>query len=100
MREDLKQRLYYAAVRRARSNNYSFSAFTNTELTNFISEGVDKMSLSDYTSEIKKQIAEDNLLKLIEAMNSDGKKRRIDESLDYTSFYNAKMSVCPLWPFC
>ncbi len=100
MREDLKQRLYNAAIRRARNSNYSFSSFVNNELINFINEGVDRMTSSDYASEIRKQVAEDNLMKLIDAMDNDGKRRRIDESLDYTSFLNARGGVCPLWPFC
>jgi hypothetical protein len=100
MREDLKQRLYDASVRRAKSQNYFFNSSTSTELRNFINEGVDKMSPLEYASESYKIRSEENILRLIDAMNDEGKKRRLDESLDTTSFRSARMRVCPLWPFC
>src|SRR6185503_4336006 len=100
MREDLKQRLYTTALRRASASNFKFSAITNTDLVEFINVGVDKMTASDYASETRKQEAENNLIQLIDAMSNNGKERRLTESLDYETFKSAKSSICPLWPFC
>jgi hypothetical protein len=100
MREDLKGRLYNAAVRRARISSYNFTEIANADLVKFINEGVDKMSPGDYVSDLRRQVAEDNLIRLIDAMTNDGKVRRLTESLDFSAFNTARISVCPLWPFC
>jgi hypothetical protein len=100
MREGLKIRLYKSALNRAKINNYTFSPYTKLELNRFINEGVDKMSSTEYSSDLSRQIAEENLMMFIDVMNNENNRNRMDESPDDTSFTNARMRVCPLWPFC
>lgn len=100
MREDLKARLYAAATRSAIQKRATITSIATTDLISFINEGVDRMTSAEYASESSKQLAETNLLRLIDAMSSDSRSRNLNESMDFTAFSNARKSVCPLWPFC
>jgi hypothetical protein len=100
MREDLKQRLLDAANRRAAQNGFRFTDIARGDLIQFINGGVDRMTESEYQSTSDKDRAERNLMTLIESMSSNGRVRKLTESLDYTSFSESRASVCPLWPFC
>lgn len=100
MREDLKERLLNAAIRSATQKGASLTSIARTDLTTFINQGVDRMTSIEYASETSRQLAENNLLRLINVMSQDSKSRNLNESLDYVSLSNSAKSICPLWPFC
>jgi len=100
MKEQFNDRLFAAAERRARQLNFKFTKIATGDLKTFISQGVDKMIESELRDDTQKDLAERNLLRLIEAMVTEAGKRKLYESLDYKTFSEARMSICPLWPFC
>ena len=100
MNEDFKRRLLEAARRRARQSNFAFTSVAETDLKSFIDQGVDKMSSADLISDSRKDLAESNLLKLVDRMANEAAKRNLNENLDYKTFSDSRMSICPLWPFC
>ncbi len=100
MREELKERLLNTALRSATQKGANLTPIARTDLTTFINQGVDRMTSTEYASEVYRQLAENNVLRLIDAMSLDSKSRNINESLDYTAFSNSAKSICPLWPFC
>lgn len=100
MREDLKERLLNTAIRSATQKGANLTSIARTDLIRFIDQGVDRMTSTEYVSEASRQLAENNLLRLINAMSLDSKSRNINESLDYVSLANSAKSICPLWPFC
>jgi hypothetical protein len=100
MKEQLKEKLLNAAIKRARNLNFNFTNIATEDLKVFISKGVERMTDSEVGDENKKVLAENNLMKLVELMVSEGVKRNLKESLDYKTFSDARMSICPCWPFC
>jgi hypothetical protein len=76
------------------------TSVAQTDLVEFINQGVDRMTSSQYDSEIDRLRAERNIETLIESMSKNAKSRNLNESLDFRSFSSAKSSICPLWPFC
>lgn len=100
MREDLKRRLLDAAIRRAGETSFRFTDIARGDLTEFINEGINRMTESEYHSSTDKDRAERNLMILIDGMVENGRIRRLTESLDYTSFSETRSRFCPLWPFC
>lgn len=100
MNEQFKDRLFSASERYVRKLNFKFSEIATTDLKAFINRGVDRMTESELRDETKKDLAEKNLMKVIEAMVGEAGKRKLHENLDYKTFSDARMSICPCWPFC
>lgn len=100
MRDDLKHILLETAVKRANFNGFNYNPYIAAEVRNMINRGVDSMSLSEYQSPIRRQMAQDNIVRLLDTMSYERKIRILNESIETTSFTNAKRSLCPLWPFC
>ncbi|PKP11490.1 MAG: hypothetical protein CVU08_12145 [Bacteroidetes bacterium HGW-Bacteroidetes-3] len=100
MREDLKVRILRRAQSKVRELGFVMTSVAQTDLVEFINQGVDRMTSSQYDSEIDRLRAERNIETLIESMSKNAKSRNLNESLDFRSFSSAKSSICPLWPFC
>lgn len=100
MREDLKKLVLERAKLKARNLGYKFTSMAETDLKIFINNGIDRMTPSQYLSDIDNQRAIKNIELLIEKMQLDAKSRYLNEDLDYKSFSTARGSICPLWPFC
>lgn len=100
MREELKRLILQRAKYKANSLGYNLTSITEDDLKNFINNGVDRMTSSEYISNSDNLRALNNIDILIEKMHLDAKSRFITENLDYKSFSNARASICPLWPFC
>jgi len=100
MREDLKLRILQRAQSKARELGFVMTTVAQTDLVEFINQGVDRMTSTQYESATDKLRAERNIETLIESMSRNAKSRNLNESLDYRSFSSAKSSICPLWPFC
>ncbi|MEI6142155.1 MAG: hypothetical protein WCP85_22970 [Mariniphaga sp.] len=100
MKEQFKKRLILLANVRATQLNFTFTPFASDDLKTLVNNGVDRMSQFELKDESKKALAELNLFRLVEAMAGEARKRNINETLDYKSFSDARMSLCPLWPFC
>ena len=93
MNEELKQRLYQAAQRRAFQVNLKLSPQANNWLENFIDQGVDKMTPLDLRTKSRLDLAETNIVTLVENVASG----RIDlsESVGDRTFSEARMRLCP-----
>ena len=100
MNENFKNQLYEIAERRIRLFNYRFDVSSSIELRTFINRGVDRMLPSEILDDSKRKLVENNLMKLIDSMASEGKRRNLSESIDTKAFSDARFSICPLWPFC
>jgi hypothetical protein len=99
-RQEFKQQLLETAKNEANRRHYRFMGDVDTNLKELINSGVERMSSSEFVSEIKRQEAERNLNKLVEYMVINAKSRNLSENLDTRSFSAVRMSICPLWPFC
>ncbi|WP_026838320.1 hypothetical protein [Gillisia sp. JM1] len=100
MREDFKERVLQRAKERAQNLGYNLTNVAQTDLREFINQGIDRMSADEYDSATRRLIALENIEKLIDNMSRNAKFRSLNESLDYKSFSSARSSICPLWPFC
>ena len=100
MREDLKLRVLQRAQSKAREFGFVMTSVAQTDLVEFINQGIDRMTSSQYDSATDRLRAERNIETLIESMSKNAKSRNLNESLDYKSFSSARSSICPLWPFC
>lgn len=100
MRDDLKRILLETAVKRANFNGFDYNPYIAAEIRNMVNSSVDNMTLLDYQSPVRRQMAQDNIIRLLDTMNYERKIRVLNESIETTSFINAKRSLCPLWPFC
>jgi len=100
MREDFKRTVLERAKIKAKSLGYNLTTGAETDLYTFIKNGIDKMSSTELDTLARRNEAINNIEYLIIQMQNDAKSRFINESLDYTSYLNAKSSICPLWPFC
>jgi len=99
-RQEFKQRLLESATRESRRLNYRLSAPVETSMKELIDTGVDRMTSSDFLSELRRQEAEKNINKLVNYMVTNAKSRNISDSVDVRAFSVVRMSICPLWPFC
>jgi hypothetical protein len=100
MREELKKQILERAKYKAQILGYNITSEVEIDLKDFINNGVDRMSTSEYLSSSDNLRAIYNIEILIDRMQIDAKSRFITESLDYKSLSNARASICPLWPFC
>lgn len=99
MNEEFKRMLLESARRRARQSNFEFTSVAETDVKSFIDQGVDKMNSEDLASDNRKNLAESNLLKLVDSMANQA-KRDSTGNLNYKTFSDSRKSICPLWPFC
>ncbi len=99
-RQEFKQSLLASATSEARRRNYRLNSEVETNLKELIDSGVERMTFSEFVSDLRRQEAERNLNKLVEYMVSNAKSRNLSESLDTRAFSAVRMSICPLWPFC
>ncbi|GEM_PF-2539545 len=99
-RDDFKQKLLELAKSEARKTNYYFVSDVESGLREFIDSGVNRMSLEEYTSTLKRQQVENNLKIIVQHMVDNARNRQLRESIDVRSFSAVRLSICPLWPFC
>lgn len=100
MRQEFKDLLILTGERRAKQSNFIFTPEAFNSLKKLIDTGVNKMTMVELQDRTLKTRAENNLVKLVEKMIEDSRERRLNERLDTRTFSNARMSICPLWPFC
>lgn len=99
-RQEFKQNLLESATRVSRSLNYRLTDEVEVNLKELISSGVERMTSTEFVSELRRQEAERNLNRLVEYMVNNAKSRNLSDRLDTRSFSAVRMSICPLWPFC
>jgi predicted component of type VI protein secretion system len=101
MRDDLKQLLNETAVRRANFQGFNYNPYIADQVRSFIDYGVDRMTFNEYQTPFRWHLAQDNINKLIDTMSYERRQLgTLNESVEITSFINARRSLCPLWPFC
>lgn len=100
MKQEFKDLLLQLAQNSAEIRGFNITSFTINEIRQFINDGVDKMTDSQLSSNIDKQRAQENLLRLIDGMTKYANDNNIRGELNYPTFNSSRSSICPLWPFC
>ncbi|WDF56897.1 hypothetical protein [Mucilaginibacter sp. KACC 22063] len=96
MNEQFKKHLFDVAATRIRQRGMPVPLMISELLRETINTGVTNMSESELNDTSKRQLAEKNLLFLVDSMI----QRSLYEGLQTRTFSNARKSICPLWPFC
>lgn len=98
-REEIISSLIQQAQSEVSRHNCQFSADAYSQLRELIIAGVDRMTVSERNNRVKIAEAEHNIrflcFKLCERTRNES--RMIVENRTFSS---ARMSICPLWPFC
>jgi uncharacterized protein (DUF2235 family) len=99
MPSSLNDRLWESAQNEASRLGTEFNSGAQTELKEFIKQGVDEMkSLGVENDPSRIQEAENNIVQFVRAMDNSAQQRG-QSKLDRNSFMTAKV-ICPLWPYC
>lgn len=98
-REELIDRLLQQAHIEASSHNCKFSADADSQLRELVTAGVGRMTVDELRNNAKIIEAEHNIRFLCKKLceRTRNENRMIVENRTFSS---ARMSICPLWPFC
>lgn len=98
-REELITSLIQQAHSEVSKHNCQLSADADAQLRELVTSGVDRMTLVDRYNGAKIAEAERNIRFLCEKLceRTRNENRLIVENRTFSS---ARMSICPLWPFC
>ena len=99
-RQEFKIELLISATQRATEIGFNIDSDAISSLEDIIEIGVNRMDSSQINSPFSRGIAESNLMIIIDEMAKDARSRKLYENLDYESFINISLRICPLWPFC
>jgi hypothetical protein len=79
---------------------FGFAPDCESMMRAFISQGVQTLSVAGFKqNEFKIHEAEANLSRFINSMIQEALRRQLTR-LQESTFFAAKSSLCPLWPFC
>jgi hypothetical protein len=96
----LEKRLWNVAYNEAKSYNLHFASDCERYLREMITRGVMELKTRGYErDENKLSDAERNLRLFIAEMVKEAKRQNLSK-LHENTFYAAKNSLCPIWPFC
>lgn len=98
-REELIVSLIETAHREVSRYNCQFAADADAQLREMVTTGVNRMTLAERSNGIKIAEAERNMRFLCQQLC----KRTRRESrviVENRTFSSARLSICPLWPFC
>lgn len=98
MNEAFKAQLLDTALNHIRQKSIPINPVISNVIRNVISEGIEKMRPADFVDDSRKQLAQRNLIVLLDAFIQDN--RGHNEGFETRSFSRAKTTICPLWPFC
>lgn len=98
-RDELIANLLQEAYNEADRHYCRFSADADAQLRELITAGVERMSLAERYDGSRIAEAQRNMRFLCDKLCE---RTRRDNSLlvENRTFSNARLSICPLWPFC
>lgn len=98
-KEELIDRLLKEAYNEVHRYNCQFSANADAQLRELISAGVERMSVAERYDGSRIAMAQSNMRFLCKKLCE---QTRHGDGLivENRTFSSARMSICPLWPFC
>ena len=98
-REELIARLIQLAHNEVAKNNCQFATDADAQLRELVTAGVDRMTLAERYNGVKIAEAERNMRFLCQIL-CERTHRESRVIVENRTFSSARLSICPLWPFC
>ena len=98
-RDELISSLIQEAYNEVSRHNCQFSTEADAQLRELIAAGVDRMTVEERYNGAKIVEAERNMRYLCEQL-CERTRRESRVIVENRTFSSARMSICPLWPFC
>lgn len=98
-REELIANLIREAHNEVNRHNCQFASDADAQLRELITAGVDRMTVAERNNGLKIAEAQRNMRFLCQKLcERTRQENRI--IVENRTFSSARMSICPLWPFC
>lgn len=98
-RDELIRHLLSTVESKQRRNNKRFTASAMSEVREFITSGVDRMTDAERNSSSSVILAQSNLEHVILACYNRSQQRR-EYEISRETFVTIRMMECPKWPYC
>lgn len=98
-REELINSLIQEAHNEVSRQNCQFSVDAEAQLREFVTTGVDRMSVSDRYNSSRIAEAQRNIRRFCVQISEQTKKEN-RYLVENRTFSSVRLSLCPLWPFC
>lgn len=98
-RDELISSLIQKAYNEVSRHSCQFSAAADAQLRELVSAGVDRMTVAERYDGAKIAEAERNMRYLCEQL-CERTRRESRLIVENRTFSSARLSICPLWPFC
>ena len=98
-REELINNLIQEARNEVSRQNCRFSADSETQLREFVTSGVDRMTVAERYNSLRIAEAQRNIRHFCVQISEQTKKEN-RYWVENRTFSSARLSLCPLWPFC
>lgn len=98
-RDELISSLIQEAYNEVSRHNCQFSTEADAQLRELIAAGVDRMTVEERYNGAKIAEAERNMRYLCGQL-CERTRRESRVIVENRTFSSARMSICPLWPFC
>lgn len=98
-REELKASLIKEAYNEVNRHNCQFSADADAQLRELVSAGVDRMTVEERYNGAKIAETQRNMRFLCQQL-CERTRRESRVIVENRTFSSARLSICPLWPFC
>lgn len=98
-REELIASLIREAHNEVNRHNCQFAADADAQLRELVTAGVDRMTVTERNNGLKIAEAQRNMRFLCEQL-CERTRRESRVIVENRTFSSARMSICPLWPFC
>lgn len=99
IKEELIDSLLREAYNEVNRHHCRFSANADAQLRELITAGVERMSMSERYNGLKIAEAQSNMRFLCKKL-CERTLRGNEVIVENRTFSIARMSICPLWPFC
>lgn len=98
-REELIASLIREAHNEVNRHNCQFAADADAQLRELVTAGVDRMTVTERNNGLKIVEAQQNMRFLCEQL-CERTRRESRVIVENRTFSSARLSICPLWPFC
>ena len=98
-REELIANLIREAHNEVNRHNCQFASDADAQLRELVAAGVDRMTVAERNNGLKIAEAQRNMRFLCQKL-CERTRRENRMIVENRTFSSARMSICPLWPFC
>lgn len=98
-RDELISSLIQEAYSEVSRHNCQFATDADAQLRELVSAGVDRMTFAERNNGLKIAEAQRNMRFLCQKL-CERTRRENRMIVENRTFSSARMSICPLWPFC